>query len=451
MNLGGWTHHLQTRWLLSCLLGILPALLLALALLLEILPRDWSAWLCFVLVAVLSPWLVLSVVRRLSRPLDTLANLVAALREQDYSMRAASVSGDDALSGLIREINGLADDLHAQRLSVQEGAALLEDVLAALDIAVIAFDAEQTIRLCNGAAARLAARPTSQLLGAHAGTVGLGALLEIHSGIAIHEFPGATGRWDIRCSQFRRDGRPLALRLISDLSRPLRELERDAWRRLIRVLAHEINNSLAPIQALSDTLQVMLLDHTSHSEWREDALQALQIIGDRATTLNRFLQRYSQLARLPPVIPAPFDVHALVRRLQALQRFKPVFEDKRSVWIMGDSDQVEQALINLLQNARDAGGAEGLVELRVSAGETQVVIEILDEGAGIKSQENLFVPFFTTKPGGSGIGLALSRQIAEGHGGSLALNNRSDARGAMARLILPRATESELMQFGLDY
>lgn len=365
-------------------------------------------------------------------------------------MRAAGVSGDDALSGLINEINGLADDLHAQRLSVQEGAALLEDVLAALDIAVIAFDAEQKIRLCNGAAARLAARPASELLAQSVRAVGLGALLEIDSGITMHEFPGATGRWDIRCSQFRRDGRPLQLRLISDLSRPLRELERDAWRRLIRVLAHEINNSLAPIQALSDTVQVMLLDNTSQAEWRDDALQALQIVGDRATTLNRFLQRYSQLARLPPVVPAPFDVRVLVHRLLALQRFTPVFEDQHSIWGLGDSDQVEQALINLLQNARDAGGPDSLVELRARTQDAQVVVDILDEGAGIKSLENLFIPFFTTKPGGSGIGLVLSRQIAEGHGGALTLSNRSDARGAVARLVLPRATDSVLAQFGLN-
>ncbi|SFN51897.1 sensor histidine kinase [Dokdonella immobilis] len=378
--------------------------------------------------------------RRAIYPLRTMANLLEALREGDYSLRGSNSRRNDAIGEVIIEINTLSQTLREQRLAVEEKSALLAKVIAALDIAVLAFDAQGFLKLANPAAERLLGAPFVELNGRSAQALGLGDWLSLgEPKISERSFPGGSGRWEVRRASFREDGRPHDLLVITDLSRTLREEERLAWQRLLRVLGHELNNSLAPIRSMAATLAKLLSAEPLAEDWREDAGSALGVIGDRAEALARFMARYTAFARLPPPKPRRFAFAELARRVAHLEQRLPVaVEEGPDIEISADSDQIEQALINLLKNAVDASLAcDGGVHLRWALEGDRLRIEIVDAGSGLPPSENLFVPFFTTKPGGSGIGLVLARQIAEAHGGSLTLENRADAEGCIACVRLP--------------
>jgi nitrogen fixation/metabolism regulation signal transduction histidine kinase len=260
--------------------------------------------------------------------------------------------------------------------------------------------------------------------------------------------PGGTGRWELRRSVVRQEGYPLQLIALSDLSRALREEERAAWKRIIRVLSHEINNSLAPIKSISGSLRSMLgREKTANGiedELREDVERGLGVINGRAEALGRFMASYATLARLPPPEPVDVRIAPLVRRVADLEtRMAVEVIGGQDLTVRADPDQLEQALINLVRNAVDAtleaAGDAGVKPVSIRwitrTGKLHLLVE--DQGPGLSDTGNLFVPFYTTKPGGSGIGLVLSRQIAEGHGGTLELENRGDGTGARARMVLP--------------
>lgn len=374
------------------------------------------------------------------RPLQTLANLLSALREGDYSIRARGEREDDALGEVIAEVNMLGEVLRRQRLGAVEATLLLRTVMAEIDVAIFTFDEHQRLRLVNRAGERLLAQPADRLLGRSAVELGL---CECLSGdvprTAQMVFPGGLGRWGISRTSFREGGTPHQLLVLSDLSRALREEERQAWQRLLRVLGHELNNSLAPIRSIAGSLE-MIAQGEIDQESREDLKRGLEVISSRAEALTRFMQAYSQLARLPQPKIQETRLGDIVRRVVDLERRLPVgLCEGPNLTIQADPDQLEQLLINLLRNAVDAAletGGEVSVGWRRLNGVVEVTIR--DGGPGLSSTANLFVPFFTTKPGGSGIGLVLSRQIAEAHGGALALQNRPDGhQGCEARLTLP--------------
>jgi nitrogen fixation/metabolism regulation signal transduction histidine kinase len=386
-------------------------------------------------------WLGLVVLlrERIVRPLQTVSNLLAALREDDFSIRARSVVADDALGHVMLEVNTLAETLRAQRLGAHEATALLKAVMAEIDVAIFAFDAQQRLVLANRYGERLLARDMADLLGHHAEELGLHEALQPSSSIRDLHFPGGVGKWEIRRSKFWQGGTPHELLVLSDLSQPLREQEREAWKRLIRVLGHELNNSLAPIKSIAGSLESLLGRTPPPSDWRDDMQRGLAVIASRADALSRFTGTYARLARLPPPDRKRVDFAALMRRVVTLESRLPVaLMASPPVTITADPDQLEQLLINVLRNAVDAALETGG---GVSAGWTstghmlQAWVE--DEGPGLQNTNNLFVPFFTTKSGGSGIGLVLSRQIAEAHGGSFVVENRADRGGARATLRLP--------------
>jgi len=375
--------------------------------------------------------------RRVVYPLYTLAGLLEALREGDYSMRGvqAGVLGD-----AIYDVNALADRLQQERLQFEDSARLLGKTLAALDSAVLVFDHEARLRLLNPAAQRLLAAERSSLIGRKAAELALDGLLAAPSAQVVrHIFPSRSGRFDIRHAPLRNEGRSGQLLVINDVGRALREEERQAWQRLLRVLGHEVNNSLASIHSLAGTLSTVIAREPLAEDWREDARGGLQVIGNRAESLARFLAGYSRLAALPPPQKRELDLAALVPTVARLeQRMAVQVEQGEPLLLQGDPDQLEQALINLLRNAVEASLATaGKVIMRWRADGERAVIDVLDDGPGLPGSDNLFVPFFTTKPGGSGIGLALVRQIAEAHEGGVSLSARDGAPGSIAQLWLP--------------
>ncbi len=384
-------------------------------------------------------WFTFAARRRTLFALGTFANMLAAVREGDYSVRARGAIYHDAFGALAAEINELSTSLRERRVTGVEAGALLDKVVAAIDIAVFAFDDEARLRLVNPAGAQLLASSPDRLLGQTAAELELAPMLAGPSNrLQEVTFPGGPGRWDIRHTQFREAGRPHRLLMISDLSQPLREEERLAWYRLIRVLGHEINNSLAPVMSLADSL-AGLLHPPQPSDWQEDMARGLGVISDRAAALNRFMSAYTRLARLPAPDRRPVEVRGLVQQAVRLEQRLPVeIRPGPDVSVVADPDQIGQVLINLLRNAVDASlAAGGGVQIGWELRHAWLEVWVTDEGPGFASTQNLFVPFFTTKPGGSGIGLVLSRQIAEAHRGRLTLGNRRGLRGAEARLYLP--------------
>lgn len=388
-------------------------------------------------------WLLvgLSLAERVIRPLQTISNLLAALREGDYSIRARGARADDALGLALLEVNTLADILRGHKLGELEATALLRSVIAEVDMAIFTFDQDQRLRLVNRAGERLLTRPGGgqRLLGKTAAELGLAECLEGNVP-RTHEiaFGGRLGRWQVRRSAFRQEGRPHQLLVLSDLSRALREEERQAWQRLIRVLGHEINNSLAPIRSIAKSLEQALARDGDAAD--QDFKQGLAVIASRSEALGRFMGAYARLARLPPPRLEAVNLSALVHRAAGIETRLPVrVVSGPDVTVSADADQLEQLLINLVSNAVDAAlETRGGVRVGWALHEAQVEVTVEDDGPGLPETTNLFVPFYTTKPGGSGIGLVLSRQIAEGHGGTVTLENRNGARGCVARLVLPK-------------
>jgi two-component system, NtrC family, nitrogen regulation sensor histidine kinase NtrY len=383
-----------------------------------------------------------SVRQRVVLPLQTLSNLLAALRESDFSIRARGASGDDPLGAVMLEVNVLASTLHDQRLGALEAGALLRTVMVEIDVAVFTFDGAHTLRLVNRAGERILAQSAEQLLGHTADEIGLSACLAgVSPRIEDVAFPGASGRWEVRRTTFRQGGRPHQLLVLADVSRPLRDEERQAWQRLIRVIGHEINNSLAPIKSIAGSLESMLGREYAGSdpETIEDMKRGLAVIAARSDSLSRFTTAYARLAKLPAPRLETVNVPNLVRRIGGVETRLPVHvAEGPDVQIRADPDQLEQLLINLVHNASDAAlQTGGGVTVGWKREGRAFELWIDDDGSGLTNASNLFVPFFTTKPGGSGIGLVLSRQIAEAHGGTLTLENRTDRQGCRAYLRLP--------------
>lgn len=427
----------ERRVLLGAWLVALPALLGVAALLLLGVPDRALCWSLAVGVVAITALIARWQHRRVVYPLYTLAGLLEALREGDYSMRG--VQGG-VLGDAIYDINALADRLQKERLQFEDSARLLGKTLAALDSAVFVFDHDARLRLLNPAAQRLLAGDGHNLVGRQASELALDALLAAPGACVVrHAFPGRSGRFDIRHAPLRNEGRSGQLLVINDVGRVLREEERQAWQRLLRVLGHEVNNSLASIRSLAGTLATVIAREPLPEDWREDARGGLQVIGNRAESLARFLAGYSRLAALPPPQKRELDLAVLVQTVARLeQRMDVQVETSASLRVQADPDQLEQALINLLRNAVEASAmGGGTVVMRWRAEGERALIEILDDGPGLPGSDNLFVPFFTTKPGGSGIGLALVRQIAEAHDGGVSLSERDGVPGSLAQLWLP--------------
>jgi len=377
---------------------------------------------------------------RLIAPLRTISNLLGALREGDSSLRARHARSDDAFGEVLVELNAFADELRARRLAGREAGALLERVLEQVDVGVFVFDARGELRLVNRHGAELTGRGLADLAGRQAGELGLAPCLDAETPAVLElALAPGRGRYLVRRTDVRERGEPHELVVLSDVGPALRAEERQAWQRLIQVLRHEINNSLAPIHSLAGSLGELLVRKPRPSDFEADLGEGLSVVAQRSRSLMRFMAAYARLAKLPPPRKQALDLAELARRVAGLeQRVAIELEGPSPLACRADPDQLEQLLINLLTNAVDAALATGGgVRLAWKNSGESVRITVEDEGPGLPSPENLFVPFFTTKPGGTGIGLVLSREIAEAHGGRLSLEDRPDRSGCRATITLP--------------
>jgi nitrogen fixation/metabolism regulation signal transduction histidine kinase len=420
---------------------------------------------CTLLAAELFVWWLLAMVlqEQTTRPMQTLANVIAALREEDYSFRARGAAADDVLGELSLEVNSLADLLADQRILSIEATALLRRVVEEIDAPLFTFDPDQILRLVNSAGERLLQQPSVRLLGRTAEEIGLAGCLSAESETVVPlPFHTPNARWLVRRSSFRQKGVPHSLIVLSDVSRALREEERSAWQRLIRVLGHELNNSLTPIKSIAGSLSTQIGNAVPDAGQRQDFERGLAIIETRADNLNRFLQAYRQLAQMPPPTFRRTALAPIIERVAGLEtRLHVHVVPGPPIELEVDADQLEQMLINLVRNAVEAAletkpsgsptsdekssaspAEDPLVVIRWEASDKDLTLTIEDNGPGLLNPGNTFVPFYTTKPAGSGIGLVLSRQIAEAHGGSIHLLNRAE-KGCWARVTLPRAAAGE--------
>jgi two-component system nitrogen regulation sensor histidine kinase NtrY len=380
-----------------------------------------------------------AMIESLTRPLQTLSNVVSSLREGDYSFRARGAGGHDALGELAGEINALADLLQMQRVHSLEATALLAQIFEVMHAPLFAFDRENLLQLVNSAGLKFLGLSHSRCLGRSARDLDLEDLVNAPDQ-SIRAFGSRPGRWLVRKAAFRQDGVPHMLLLLADVSVPLREEEQVAWKRLIRVLGHELSNSLAPIKSIAGSLLARVDSLDAEEACRADFRRGLGVVESRADALHRFVQSYRQLAQLPPPRVRPVEIGPLMERVVLLEQRLPIeLTPGPPLTLEADPDQLEQMLINLLANAVDASLSNGAhpvhADWRLSGSTVEVAIE--DRGKGIANTDNLFVPFYTTKPEGSGVGLALAQQIARGHGGEISLKNREDGPGARATVRLP--------------
>jgi len=430
---------LESRLPLIVLAGGLPGVVISLVWL-------WTGehgievrWTLSVIVVV--AWLAAAALarERVVRPFQTLSNLLSALREGDFSVRGAGANTDDALGIAMTEVNALGNTLQSQRLGAMEATALLRTVMAEIDSAIFAFDAGGKLRLVNREGERVLGQPYERLLGRGADTLGLDQYLRDDAPRTLEMArDGRTSRWDVRRREFRQDGLPHQLLVLTDVSHVLREEERLAWQRIVRVLSHEINNSLAPIKSIARSLQRVIRREPRAPDWEPEVLHGLDVIEGRSGSLSRFLQAYARLAQLPKPVRRPVDVGEWVKHVVDLEeRMHVTLCQGPPTTVDADRDQLDQLLINIVRNAVDAvADTGGGVRVSWMSDDAVLVVDVEDEGHGLGDTANLFVPFFTTKPNGTGIGLALSRQIAEAHGGTVTLENRSGGVGVRARLRL---------------
>ncbi|PCK09398.1 MAG: hypothetical protein COA42_04535 [Alteromonadaceae bacterium] len=447
------------KLLLTLTIGSAPTILIAIWWLIS---KDFSIYLKILLLIILGAWILYFlgfIYSRVAFHIRTFNNLIEAMHTGDYSLRAARAQSNDDLGRLYLQVNRLAASLQGSRVKEQELLSLLGKVLDQIKVAIVVFDYQQRIKLINPQCCQLLDIEEAALSGQHINDTPLKALigkqdeelLDFHFPGDRFQRPNGTGayggnaRWQITWQDYREQGQPGQILYITDLQQVLNKEELKAWKNIIRVIAHEVNNSLSPISSLCQTLQDLLSNSEKYPEATEDILPALGVIGERAETLKNFISGYAKVARLPEPQKSAFILNPVLKKTCRMFQEANIIckAPEEALIIDGDCPQIEQLLINLVKNAIEANdGAENKhnsVEIQCVKKGDMCEIQILDQGCGILNKDNLFVPFYTTKSHGTGVGLMLCRQIAASHMGSVTLDNRATGEGAVATILLPLA------------
>jgi nitrogen fixation/metabolism regulation signal transduction histidine kinase len=396
-----------------------------------------GAVLAMLLGLLLSVWISRRTVAPVRRLLRALAGAVASYRDGDFSL-SLTVDRSDELGELVRAHNDLGNALREQRQHLAQRELLLDTVTQHSPMAIVLVDAHGHVVFANLAARHLLNQGVS-LQGLDLQVLLSRCQKELAEALAAGEdclvtFKAGEGEevFHVAQQQVKLRGRAHRLLLVKRMTRELSRQEVAVWKKLIRVLSHELNNSLAPIGSLANT-GLELLRRGEHPQ----IPGLLQTIRERATHLGNFIAGYAVFARLPSPQPVlvPWDV--LIRDLAAQCRFR-LAEALPQAPGYFDRVQIEQALINLVKNAHEAGSDPGAVELSVVHAGRQQRIEVRDRGSGMSEVvlTQALLPFYSTKRTGTGLGLALAREIAEAHGGQIRLANR-EGGGLVVSLLLP--------------
>ncbi len=379
----------------------------------------------------------------------TLSNLIESMIDGDYTLRGR-VQTNPAFQELLDLINNLADTLAKHKIEAKESRLLLERIMSQMDAMVIATDDSGHIVMANTSAQTLLLGTSKSSLSVNLSTLPLGDTIKnsqtgiIHFSSNDDSNHGLTGEYFLFRDAFLSEGKQHQLYLITNAERLLMEKERNAWQSLLRVLSHELNNSLTPIAAISQSMQSKLKKHGDTVN-TQSLLEGVKIINERADSLSAFISTYSQLSHLPKPNKSTFALSNLLEQVSGLfGHIDVTINDTCHINLNADKNQLEQILINLFKNADEAMPSSANKKISIYTnlnGKWQQII-ISDYGLGIANPDNLFVPFYTTKQQGSGIGLALCRQIMFNHDGLIKLANRIDPQtgtinGVDATLSLP--------------
>jgi len=348
----------------------------------------------------------------------------------DYSLRGR-LQANTAFQELLNLINNLAGTLSKHKIEAKESRLLLERIMEQMDAMVFATDDHGTVVMANASANKLIFGNVEQVHNISLSSLPIGRAIE-KADTGIIEFNQALlhGEHFLSKESFLSEGKQHQLYLLTNAERLLMEKERSAWQSLLRVLSHEINNSLTPISAISQSLQKKLQRSLLSPEQpvnSESLLEGANIINERADSLNSFIASYSQLYHLPKPHITSFHLQGIINNTAGLfPDCKIEMNVESDVIIKADKNQFEQVLINLFKNALEAMTAnkEKLITIGYTREQQWQHISILDNGSGIANVDNLFIPFYTTKKQGSGIGLALCRQIMFSHNGLIKLHNK---------------------------
>lgn len=425
-------------------LALIAMVVLTLGIWLGAAALELSPWFAGALLTAMTILIIWKLPARILTPLVSLASVLDAIRAGDYAQRLRAdrtgIAGD-----LATTINLLSKTWSQRERSQRETDALLAKLMHEIDLAIFTFDQNHRLVLANPAARDLVGLRLGP--GVEARSLELDKFLTQDFADPVKVvFPGGAGRFLVRRRPFRIEGRAHHLLVLTNAEAALGAERREAWQSLVRVLGHEINNSLSPIKSIAQTMAMTLAEerNVGHDQnGSKEMVENLNLIASRADALGRFVAGYAALARLPNPQPRRIRLQEMARRIGDMETRMDVALTGPDLSVLADPDQLEQALINLVRNAVDAASeTNGDVAVRWQSAHSGVQIEVVDSGPGLPESENLFVPFFTTKPNGSGIGLLLTRRIAELHGGTLELVNRNDCSGALARLSLPGPTDN---------
>ncbi|NQZ79942.1 MAG: GHKL domain-containing protein [Colwellia sp.] len=374
----------------------------------------------------------------------TLSNLLEGMAHGDYSLRGRRYGVDDSLGQLVGQINGLAETLIEQRFTAHESQLLVSKVIQHIDVAIIAVDENKHLALLNPAAEKLLNVESAKVLHQPLDHIAQRLLTTTTEQVVELNFAKGKRKFQVIRDQYREHGQQHELFFVTDVNVLLRDHERQAWQNLIRVLSHEINNSLAPIASLANTLQTLASKQELNSNFSQHLAEGLEIITERAQSLKIFINSYRQLTHLPEPKKVAIHLQTLFDKIIPLFNKRKIAVDcQHQQLIFVDPVQFEQVLINLLKNADEAmaDGSKSIL-IKVNREADSITVNIIDSGVGIKNTDNLFTPFYTTKKQGSGIGLVLCRQIIEAHQGDLSLENRSDQQGCIVKIELPIAIKN---------